>query len=84
MAIMTTHTEPPEITDTQADLLADEALHELGETLLDEPDEYADQCDFAGCYPWLSEVIRSHPHDNTLQGALLANGVTDDDSFYTC
>ncbi|OGU24315.1 MAG: hypothetical protein A2580_06580 [Hydrogenophilales bacterium RIFOXYD1_FULL_62_11] len=84
MAIMATHTEPLEISDTQADQLAAEALQELGETLLDEPDEYADQCDYAGCYPWLAEVIRSHPHDNALQGALLANGVADDDSFYTC
>ena len=77
-------TEPQEIADTQADQLAAEALQELGETLLDEPDEYADQCDYAGCYPWLAEVIRSHPHDHSLQGALLANGVADDDSFYTC
>ncbi|OYX25954.1 MAG: hypothetical protein B7Z03_15155 [Hydrogenophilales bacterium 32-62-9] len=84
MTIMTTRTEPPEITDTQADLLADEALQELGETLLDEPDEYADQCDYAGCYPWLAEVIRSHPHDNALQAAQLVSGVADDDSFYSC
>lgn len=81
---MATHSEPLEISDTQADQLAAEALQELGDTLLDEPDEYADQCDYAGCYPWLAEVIRSHPHDNSLQGALLANGVADDDNFYTC
>lgn len=77
-------TETQELTDTQADLLAAEALHELGETPLDEPDEYADQCDYAGCYPWLAEVIRSHPHDNAIHVALHAGGATDDDSFFTC
>jgi hypothetical protein len=51
------------ILKAQADQLAEEALHELGDTLLDEPDEYAKQCDFAGCYPWLAEVMYAHPHD---------------------
>ena len=81
---MDTRAETHEIADTQADLLAAEALHELGETPLDEPDEYADQCDYAGCYPWLAEVIRSHPHDNTIQVVLHTDGPADDDNFFTC
>lgn len=81
---MGTYTDIQEIPDTQADLLAAEALHELGETPLDEPDEYAEQCDYAGCYPWLAEVIRAHPHDNTIQVALHAGGTADDDCFFTC
>ena len=77
-------TETREIPDIQADRLVAEALHELGDTPLDEPDEYAEQCDYAGCYPWLAEVIRAHPHDNAIQVALHAGGTTDEDSFYTC
>lgn len=50
--------------EAQADLLAEDALNELGDTPLDEPDEYAEQCDYAGCYPWLAEVICAHPHDH--------------------
>ncbi len=52
--------------EEQADQLAEEALHELGETPLDEPDEYAEQCNYAGCYPWLEAVICAHPHDNPI------------------
>jgi hypothetical protein len=52
--------------EEQADLLVEAALHELGDTPLDEPDEYADQCNYAGCYPWLAEVICAHPHDNPI------------------
>jgi hypothetical protein len=81
---MGTPIETREISDTQADLLAAEALHELGETLLDEPDEYAEQCDYAGCYPWLAEVIRAHPHDSAIHVALHAGSPTDDDNFFTC
>ncbi|MDP1927538.1 MAG: hypothetical protein Q8K62_03405 [Thiobacillus sp.] len=81
---MSTPIETREISDTQADLLAAEALHELGETPLDEPDEYADQCDYAGCYPWLADVIRAHPHDNAIHVALYAGGMAADDSFFTC
>lgn len=81
---MNAHTETREIADTQADLLAAEALHELGETPLDEPDEYADQCDYAGCYPWLAEVIRSHPHDNSIHVAQHGGDTVDDDNCFTC
>jgi hypothetical protein len=81
---MNADTEIPEISDLQADMLAEEALRELGETLLDEPDEYADQCDFAGCYPWLAEVMQPHPHDNEMQGAPHSGNPPEDDSFYTC
>jgi hypothetical protein len=81
---MSADMEIPEISDLPADMLAAEALRELGETLLDEPDEYADQCDFAGCYPWLAEVMRSHLHDNEIQGVPHSGNLPEDDSFYTC
>ncbi len=81
---MDTLGETLEISDTQADQLAAEALHELGEIPLDEADEYADQCDYAGCYPWLAEVIHSHPHDTAAHMTLHAASPADDDSFFTC
>lgn len=56
--------------DSLADLLVEEALLELGELPLDEPDDYAMQCDYAGCYPWLADVICSHPHDGVILSAL--------------
>jgi hypothetical protein len=52
--------------DHQADLLAEAALHELGDTLLDDPDEYAEQCDDVGGYPWLEALVCAHPHDRPL------------------
>jgi hypothetical protein len=84
MTIMDTLGDTLEISDTQADLLAAEALHELGEIPLDEADEYTDQCDYAGCYPWLAEVIHSHPHDTAAHMTLHAAGPADDESFFTC
>ncbi|MBI3433114.1 MAG: hypothetical protein HY018_13000 [Hydrogenophilales bacterium] len=59
-----------ETLEMQADRLAEEALHELGDTPFDEPDDYARQCDYAGCYPWLSEIICAHPHDSAILSAL--------------
>lgn len=59
-----------ETLDMQADRLAEEALHELGDAPFDEPDDYARQCDYAGCYPWLAEVICAHPHDSAILAAL--------------
>jgi len=59
-----------ETLDMQADRLAEEALHELGDEPFDEPDDYARQCDYAGCYPWLAEVICAHPHDSAIISAL--------------
>ena len=83
MTIMDTFDDTREIFDAQADLLEVEALHELGEIPLDKADEYADQCDYAGCYPWLAEVIHSHPHDTAAHVAMHAAGPADYDSFYT-
>jgi len=54
------------ILEAQADWLAEAALKELGETPLDEPDEYAEQCEYAGCYPWLQDVICAHPYERTI------------------
>ena len=61
--------------EMQADRLAEEALQELGDVPLDEADDYATQCDYAGCYPWLSEVVSAHPHDNTVLPALRSSDV---------
>jgi hypothetical protein len=66
--------------EAQADLLAEEALHELGEAPLDEPDEYAEQCDYAACYPWLADVICAHPHDSTILAALHGSEAAEDDT----
>lgn len=65
--------------EEQADLLAEEALNELGDTPLDEPDEYAEQCDYAGCYPWLKDVICAHPHDHPVQNS---DAAVEDTDFY--
>jgi len=40
--------------------LVAEALHELGETPLDEPDEYAEQCDYADAiHGWQKSFVRT-------------------------
>jgi len=70
--------------DTQADLLAEAALHELGDTPLDEPDEYAEQCNYAGCYPWLAEVIHAHPHDSAPFISTHGADGSEDDTAFTC
>lgn len=70
--------------DAQADLLAEEALHELGDTPLDEPDEYAEQCNYAGCYPWLAEVICAQPHGGVVPVALHGVDAVEDDTHYSC
>lgn len=58
---------PDGILDAQVDQLAEEALLELGIAFCDEPDEYAEQCNYAGCYPWLAHPVCTHPQDATLQ-----------------
>ncbi|MEQ1592635.1 MAG: hypothetical protein ABL892_09630 [Thiobacillaceae bacterium] len=72
--------------DAKADLLAEAALHELGDTLLDvdEPDEYAGQVDYAGCYPWLADVIYAHPLDGEIRAVLYGMDSTESDLAYTC
>ena len=64
-----------ETLEMEADRLVEEALHELGKAPLDEADDYAMQCDYAGCYPWLSEVVCTHPHDSTILPALRGSDV---------
>jgi hypothetical protein len=66
--------------DSQADRLAEEALHELGDVPLDEPDDYARQCDFAGCYPWLLDVICAHPHDSAVLSVARTSMLVDEAS----
>jgi hypothetical protein len=73
-----------ETLERQADLLAEEALHELGEVPLDEPDEYAEQCNYAGCYPWLADVICAHPHDSVILSALNGGDAAEDDTEFSC
>ena len=70
--------------EAQADLLAEEALNELGATLLDEPDEYAEQCDYAGCYPWLADVICAKPHGALIHSVLHGDDAVEDDTHYSC
>lgn len=70
-----------ETLEARADLLADEALHELGEILLDEPDDYVTQCDYAGCFPWLADVVCAHPHDNEIFSALHGGDAEEDTDF---
>lgn len=59
-----------ECLDAAADQVAEAALHELGADPLDLPDEYADLHEFAGCYPWLDEIVQAHPHDAAIQASL--------------
>lgn len=66
--------------DDTADHLADEALNELGADPLEPPDEYTELCEFAGCYPWLEDLIPSHPHDAALLASLHGD-VTEPDTF---
>jgi len=70
-----------EILEARADLLAEEALHELGEVALDEPDDYATQCDYAGCFPWLADVICAHPHDSVVLSAFHGGDAAEDTEF---
>lgn len=70
--------------ETRADLLAEQALHELGSTPLDEPDEYAEQCNYAGCYPWLAEVICAHPHDSVVLSVRHGSDATEEDTDFFC
>lgn len=69
-----------EMLEAQTDQLVEEALHELGDTTLDEPDEYADLCDYAGCYPWLKDIICVHPHEYPVQKD---DAVGEDRNFYS-
>jgi hypothetical protein len=73
-----------EALETQADLLAEEALHELGSTPFDEPDEYAEQCNYAGCYPWLAEVICAHPYESVVLFALRKGNAAEKDMDFFC
>ncbi|MEQ1663100.1 MAG: hypothetical protein ABL877_10450 [Thiobacillus sp.] len=67
--------------DHQADLLAEAALHELGNTPLDEPDEYAEQCDDADCYPWLGALVCAHPHAYPLASIMRDTSCLDPDIY---
>ncbi|MFP5419512.1 MAG: hypothetical protein ACLGHA_10205 [Gammaproteobacteria bacterium] len=69
--------------EEEADRLVEQALNELGATLLDEPDEYAEQCDFAGCYPWLKEVVCAHPHEH-LTHPILHDEAADGEADFYC
>lgn len=72
---------PDSTLEVQADQLAEEALRELGDTPLDATDEYAEQCDYAGCYPWLADVICAHPHDSALLITVQGGDMADDADF---
>jgi len=71
--------------DTQADQLVEEALHELGSLPFDDPDDYAEQCNYAGCYPWIGEVIYAHPQDSVMISGLgTRNRETEEDTDFLC
>lgn len=59
-------------------LLAEDTLHEQGCARPDEIDEYAKQCDFAGCYPWLGEVMCARPHDAVIHSVMCGREVTEE------
>lgn len=73
-----------ETLEVQADRLTDEALLVLGGGPLDEPDEYAEQCNYAGCYPWLAQAIWAHPHDSTILSTLHSVDAVEADTDYFC
>ena len=73
-----------ETLEIRADLLAEEALHELGDIPLDEPDECDVQCDYAGCFPWLADVICAHPHDSVALFVLHGGDAAEEDPDYFC
>ena len=70
--------------EAQADLLAEAALHELGEDPFDEADEYETQCDYAGCYPWLADVIQAHPYETSHLAELYCGDAIEDDPAFIC
>lgn len=74
---------PTQTLEAKADLLAEEALHELGEIPLDEPDDYATQCDYAGCFPWVADVISAHPHDGAFIAAWHGVDVATEDADFS-
>ena len=73
-----------ETLEAQADRLAEEALQALGEMPLEEPDEYTEQCNYAGCYPWLAQVISAHPHDSAILSALHGIDAVETDTDFFC
>jgi hypothetical protein len=70
--------------ETQADLLAEESLHEHDSTPFDELDDYAKQCNYAGCYPWLPEVICAHPYDSVILSGLWTSERTEEEADFFC
>ena len=59
-------------------LLAEDALHDQECALPDEIDEYARQCDFAGCYPWTGEVMCARPHDAVIHSIMRGSAVSEE------
>jgi hypothetical protein len=64
--------------EERGSLLTEDALHKLGYALSDEADEYAKQCDFAGCYPWLGEVMCARPHDAVIHSIMCGSKITEE------
>lgn len=69
-----------EISDIEADLLATEALNELGCPLPQASDEYEELINHAGSYPWLQEIVNPHPHDSAILASIRGD-VTELDSL---
>jgi len=74
--------EHTEALETLAEPPAEEALDEFDFLRADDPDDYADQCSYAGCYPWLPDFICVHPHDIALHAARRAGVAAEDDADF--
>jgi len=76
---MDKHTGTPE---KKAGQSTEEALDEFDFLPPDDPDDYADQCNYAGCYPWLPDFICAHPHDIALRAARRGGVAAEDDADF--
>lgn len=65
----------PDPFESEADAMADAALTELGEIPLDQPDEYADLCEYAGCYPWLGETAFLQRHSEAFSAVSFSDEI---------
>ncbi|MBW8328616.1 MAG: hypothetical protein K0M48_05505 [Thiobacillus sp.] len=78
---MDTHNRNP---DRQADLLAEDTLYEFADDPFDEFDEYDAQYNYAGCYPWLAEVICAQPREIALLPSFLDSDTSIEDADTSC
>lgn len=58
---------------------ADPETEACGWLPLDDADDCMMQCEYAGCYPWLTDFIGAHPHDPTLRTVCHTGAPANDD-----